>query len=343
MRQSRRHTGAMFGAIASALAIAPLAPACAEESFSGKTIFFLVSSDAGGGYDVYTRLLARHMGRHISGEPTTVVQNMPGGGGLRVAQYIYSVAEKDGTKIGNLRASNMLDSVLGIRGEDLDPTKFNWIGNMAGDTDVCSFWRTSGVRKFDDLLNKEVLVGASGKGAQNYMFASAINHVLGAKMKIVLGYKGMGDRILAMERGELQGNCGMNASSLTSLQGDRLASGELIPVVQSGSKPYPALKDVPLTNSYAKTPEQRRILDVIFNQMDIARTFALPPGTPAAIVDQMREAFSKSMEDPQLLADAQKQKLDITPTSGQGVSQVISDMAAISPQLKKDVRAAIGN
>ena len=322
-KQDRRRRVVRMAAIVT-LIMGGSCAAEAQESFAGKTLFFLVSSDTGGGYDIYTRLLARHMGRHIKGEPTAVVQNMPGGGGLRVAQYIYSVAEKDGTKIGNLRASNMLDSVLGIRGEEIDPGKFNWLGNMASDTDVCSFWRTSGVTKFEDLFNKEVLVGASGKGAQNYMFASAINNVLGTKMKIILGYKGMGDRIIAMERGELQGNCGMNASSLTSLQGERLKSGDIVPVVQSGVKPYPALKDVPLTKSFAKTDEQRRILSVIFDQMDIARTFALPPGAPAGVVAQFRTAFMDSMKDPQLLADAEKQNLEITPSSGEEVAKIMA-------------------
>lgn len=338
-----RGLGALAGAAAGAIAAIASGSASAAETFEGKTIFLLVSSDAGGGYDVYTRLLARHIDKQLPGKPTTVVQNMPGGGGLRVAQYIYAVAEKDGTKLGNLRASNMLDSVLGIRGADIDPRKFAWIGNMAGDTDVCSFWRTAGVKSFDDLRNKEILVGASGKGAQNYMFASAINRVLGTKMKIVLGYKGMGDRIIATERGELQGNCGMNASSLASLQGERIASGELVPIMQSGMRPYPAFKDVPLTRSFATSDKQRDVLDAIFSQMEYARTFALPPGTPETIVKTMRAAFDDTMKSPELLADAAKQKLDVLPSTGDEVAAEMTRMASISEETKKEVREAIGN
>lgn len=343
IKHQRQRTLRSLASATLAAAVIACGPSLASESFEGKTIFFLVSSDAGGGYDVYTRLLARHLDKHITGKPTTVVQNMPGGGGLRVAQFIYAVAEKDGTKIGNLRASNMLDSVLGIRGADIDPRKFAWIGNMASDTDVCSFWRTSGVKTFDDLRKKEVLVGASGKGAQNYMFASAINHVLGTKMKLVLGYKGMGDRIIATERGELQGNCGMNASSLTSLQSDRLASGELIAVAQSGMRPYPTFKDVPLTRTFATTDKQREILDAIFSQMEFARTFALPPGTPPGIVEQMRTAFDATMKSPELLADATKQRLEISPSSGAEVEAEMKKMSSMNEEFKKEVREAIGD
>jgi tripartite-type tricarboxylate transporter receptor subunit TctC len=320
-----------------------LGAARADDLFAGKTISLLASSAPGGGYDSYTRLLARFIGKYIPGKPTVVVQNMPGGGGLRVAQYIYSVAEKDGTKIGNLRGSNMLDSILNIRGGDIDPRKYEWLGNMASDTDICSFWHTAGVHSFADLQNKETLIGGSGKGAQNYSFPSAINHVLGTKMKIILGYQGMGDRIIAMQHGELQGNCGMNASSLTSLQPQLLSSGQLIPIMQSGTHPYPALKDVPLTQSFAKTDKQRKILTTIFSQMDIARTFATPPGTPRDRVEALRTAFMQALKDPDLIAQAKKEKLDLDPMGGDEVAKVIADMADIDAALKQEVRTAIGS
>jgi tripartite-type tricarboxylate transporter receptor subunit TctC len=314
----------------------------APVSFAGKTITLFISSDNAGGYDSYSRLLARHIGRYIPGNPTVIPQNMPGGGGLRVAQYIYSVAEKDGTKVGNLRPSNMLDAVLGIRGGEIDPEKFEWIGNMSSDTDTCSFWHTAGVKTFEDLRNKEVLVGASGQGAQNYSFPKAINYVLGTKMKIILGYQGMNDRMLAVERGELQGNCGVNAASLVALQKKFVDSGELIPVIQSGTHPFPLLKSVPLTQSYAKTDEQRTLLLAIFSQMDIARIFALPPGTPKNIVETFRTAFNAAMQDKTLIAEAQKQTLDLDALDGSGVAKVVAQMAGLSPELKKKAREAIG-
>lgn len=332
----------LAAALAASQSLVP-ALAYAEDFYEGKTVSLLVSSDTGGGYDSYSRLLARYIGKYLPGHPTVVVQNMPGGGGLRAAQNVYSIAPKDGTTIGNLRASNMLDSILDIRGGDIDPTKFEWLGNMASDTDVCSFWKDSGVKSFDDLKNREVLLGGSGKGAQNYSFPSAINHVLGTKMKIILGYKGMGDRIIALQHGEIQGNCGMNASSLTSLQSQLLANGQLVPIMQSGMHPYPALSHVPMTQSFSMTDNQRKILDTIFSQMDIARTFAAPPGTPEERVDLLRTAFMVAMSDPALIEEAKRQKLDLNPMSGTDLAKVIADMAGIPPELKKEVRAAIGS
>lgn len=330
-------------AIAGALAIAaPLAAAQAEDFYAGKTISMLVSSDTGGGFDTYSRLLARHYPKHIPGSPTIVVQNQPGAGGLRAAQILFT-SPADGLRIANLRASNLLDSILEIRGKEINPTAFEWIGNMASDTDLCSFWHTAGVKTFEDLKQKEILVGGSGKGAQNYSFPSAINSVLGTKMKIILGYKGMGDRILALERGELQGNCGINSSSMMALHPELIKEGKLIPIMQSGLRPYSAFPNVPLTQSFAKTEREKQILVTIFSQMDIARLFAAPPKTPADRMKILREGFMKSMEDPALIAEAKKLRLDLDPMSAEEVAKTVSGMANIPDDLKAEVRAAIGS
>lgn len=326
-------------AFAAGLSLSSAAVA-APPFYAGKTINLTVSSDTGGGYDTYSRLLARHLPQHIPGKPLIVVQNMPGGGGLRSAQFLYEVAEKDGTALGNIRASNVLDAVLGIRG-DIDVSRFEWIGNMTSDTDVCSFSQASGVRTFEDLRKKEVIVGASGKGAQNFSFPNAINHVLGTKMKIVLGYKGAADRILAVERGELQGNCGINASTITSSWPQLLAEGKLVAVTQSGLKPYSALPKVPMTQSFAKTDEQRKILDAIFGQMAIARMYALPPGASKDRVAILRKAFMETMADGALKEDAKKTKVDLDPDSGEQVAKIVADLAALPDALKKKAKAAI--
>jgi tripartite-type tricarboxylate transporter receptor subunit TctC len=317
--------------------------AIGAEFYAGKTIDIVVSSDTGGGYDTYSRLLARHLSQHVPGKPSIVVQNMPGGGGLRSAQYVYNAAPKDGTALGNIRASTMLDAALGIRGGKIDPTKYEWVGSLASDTDVCSFWHTAGIHKFEDLKKKEVVVGASGKSAQNFSFTNAINNVLGTKMKIVLGYKGAADRILALERGELQGNCGINGSTLASSWPQLIAEKKLIPVVQSGLKPYTAFAKVPLTQSFAKTDEQKKILNTIFSQMDVARTYAFPPGTPKARVTEISKAFVATTKDPKFLADAKKVKVDIDIRSGEDVNAIMRDMMELPAELKKKVRTAIGS
>jgi tripartite-type tricarboxylate transporter receptor subunit TctC len=328
----------MAGSLAT---LAAVSGAAAQDFYAGKTISMLVSSDPGGGFDTYSRLLARHYPKYIPGNPTIVVQNQPGGGGLRAAQQIFT-ATPDGLRIGNLRASNLLDVILGIRGAEIKPTAYEWIGNMASDTDLCSYWHTAGVKTFEDLRNKEILVGGSGKGAQNYSFPSAINSVLGTKMKIIIGYKGMGDRILALERGELQGNCGINSSSMMALHPQLIAEGKLIPIMQSGLRPYSAFPNVPLTQSFAKTEREKRILVTIFSQMDIARIFAAPPKTPADRMKILREGFMKAMADPDLIAEAKKQRMDLDPMDHAEVAKIVADMANIPDDLKKEVRDAIG-
>lgn len=330
----------MLGAALTTLA--SMSGATAQDFYAGKMISMLVSSDPGGGYDTYSRLLSRYYPKYIPGAPTVVVQNQPGGGGLRAAQQIFT-ATPDGTRIGNLRSSNLLDAILGIRGAEINPTAYEWIGNMASDTDLCSFWHTAGVKTFEDLRNKEILVGGSGKGAQNYSFTSSINNVLGAKMKIILGYKGMGDRLLALERGELQGNCGTNSSSIMALHPQLIAEGKLIPIMQSGLRPYSAFPNVPLTQSFAKTEREKQILVTIFSQMDIARIFAAPPKTPADRMTLLRDGFMKAMKDSDLIAEAKKLRMDLDPMDHAEVAKVVADMANIPEDLKKDVRAAIGD
>lgn len=332
-------------AAAAALMLQLVAPGAvrAADYYAGKTLILIASSEPGAGYDSYARLLARHIQKYIPGAPAIVVQNEPGGGGLRVGEVIYSIAEKDGTKVGNLRASSLLDSILGIRDADIDPNKYEWIGSMASDTDLCSYANTAGVHSFADLQNKEIIVGASGVGAQNYSFPNAINHVLHTKMKIILGYKGMGDRIIAVERGELQGNCGINASSMISGYPELITEGKLIPIMQSGLHPYSAFPNVPLTQSFATTEEEKRILVTIFSQMEIARVFAAPPGTPQAQVAILRKAFMRAMNDPELTGEAKGMRLDLNALSGENVAKVVADMSNLPPALKVQVRAAIGD
>jgi tripartite-type tricarboxylate transporter receptor subunit TctC len=317
--------------------------AYAEDFYSGKAVAFVASGDPGSAIDGYTRLLARYIQKYIPGAPTVVVENEPGAGGLRVAQDTYAVAVKDGTKIGEIRASAMLDSILDMRGGEIDPNKYQWIGNMASDTDLCSFWYTAGVHSFEDLTNKEVIVGSSGEGAQNYAFPNAFNHILHTKMKIIVGYKGVPDRILATERGELQGNCGMSSSSIISQYSQLIADGKLIPIMQSGLHPYPALPNVPLTQSFATTDNQRRILMTIFGQMEIQRMYAAPPGTPKDRVEILRKAFMQALNDPGLIDEAKKLRLGLNPMSGEEVAKAVAEMSDLPVELKAEVRAAIGD
>jgi tripartite-type tricarboxylate transporter receptor subunit TctC len=332
----------VFGLTLAAVAtVLSSGPGVAADFYAGKQLKIVIGSDVGGGYDTYGRLLGRHIAGQIPGKPSTLVLNMPGAGGLKSVQYVYTVANRNGTEIANIRASNMLDAVLGIRGKEIDPAKFNWIGSMAADTDVCLFTKASGIRTFKDMLTKETTVGGTGKGAQAFSFPNSINHVLGTRMKIILGYKGTGDRVLAMERGELSGSCGINGSTFIAVLGRQFKEGSLIPVVQSGLAPNSRLKDVPLTLSYAKG-EQRDVLEGVFSQMQIARPYAGPPEMAADKLAILRKAFDATMKDAKFLAEATKVKVEISPTDGAGAAEIIARMTRMSPDLRKKVRAAIG-
>ena len=334
---------ARIACVSVALGIAVLqAPeARAEDFYSGKTLTILNSGDAGGGFDTYTRILARHLGKYIPGNPTIVIKGVPGGGGLRAAQQLF-VAPKDGLTIGNLRSSNVLDSILGIRGAEVSMADYNWLGSMGSDTDICSFWHTAGVKTLDDLRNKEIIVGASGKGAQAYSFANAINQILGTKMKIVLGYKGTQDRFLALERGELQGNCGIYASSIASVNMQLVESGKLIPVVQSGLTPSPAFPKVPLTQSFATNDRDKKLLIALFSQMEIARVFAAPPGVPRDNVGILRKAFAGALADPELLAETRKLGSEPQLVSGERVDQIVREMNELPKELKDTLKNLVG-
>jgi tripartite-type tricarboxylate transporter receptor subunit TctC len=325
--------------IGSAMIVA--APAAAADFYAGKTITILNSSDVGGGFETYTRILAKHLPKYIPGAPSIVVQSIPGGGGLRAAQQLYGTAPKDGTTIGNMRSSNVLDAILGIRGAEIKPAQYNWLGSMGSDADVCTFWHTSGIRTFEDLRNKEVVVGASGKSAQNFSFPNAMNHILGTKMKIVLGYKGMSDRMLAVESGELQGNCGIYASSLASLHMPLIQSGKLIPVVQSALTPHPQFPDVPLTQSFAKNAEDKALLTALFSEMDIARLFAAPPNTPSDKVAILKAAFEKALSDPELIAESASLGGAPNLITGERVTQIVQGMLDLRPDLKAKLRSLI--
>jgi hypothetical protein len=235
----------------------------------------------------------------------------------------------------------MFSAILGIAGEEIDPTKYAWIGSMASDTDVCSFWKTSGIRTFQDMQTKDSVIGAPGKSDQAFTFPNAINRVLGTRMKIVLGYKGTGDRLLALERGELTGSCGINGSTMKSVAAKPLEDGSLIPVVQSGLTPSAAFPNLPLTLTYAKTDAQRQILEPIFSQMAIARAYAAPPGLAPERVAELRAAFWNTVNDPELKSDAAKANIEISPMRGEAVQALIAKLAATPAALKPKIAAAI--
>jgi tripartite-type tricarboxylate transporter receptor subunit TctC len=325
-------------AAATALAVIPAAMAWAQspaEFYKGKNVDLMVGYSAGGGYDVYARMLGRYIGKHIPGNPTVVVKNMDGAGSLRLANALYNAMPKDGTVFGTVARGAAFDPLLGNKAAQFDASKFNWIGSANDEVSVCVAWHTSGITKIEDTFNKELVVGGTGPSADTDQFPRIVNGVLGTKMKIVTGYPGGNDVSLAMERGEVQGRCGWSWSSVISTRKDWYDSKKINVLVQLSLNKHPDLPNVPLILDLAKTPEQKQILTLVFARQALGRPFLAPPGIPQDRVDALRKAFMDTMKDPEFLAEAEKAKLEITPISGEEVQKIVVQAYKVDPAIAK--------
>lgn len=332
-----------YGFVVVAMALAPSAVHAQSEAdfFRGKNVNLGIPSDAGGGYDTYVRLLARHYQKHLPGNPNMVPQNVPGGGGLVQANRLFNTEPKDGTVIGLVRASVLYEGVFGNPQAKFDGRKFAWLGNLNADRDTCIFWHTTGIESPKDFYGKEVLVGATGTGAMSFSFPTVYNDVLGTKFKIIMGYKGTADRVLAMERGELQGACGLTTGTFRATLEQPYKEGKLKLATIAGLSNDPNFPDAANILDEAKRPEQRQALEFLFAQMEIGRAMAAPPGTPAARIETLRKGFDATVKDPEFLADAEKLKLDISPISGANTAAVVEKFYATPPDVVKKVRGAL--
>lgn len=295
------------------------------EFYKGKTIELIVGYSAGGGYDTYARLLARHMGKHIPGNPTIVVKNLDGAGSLKAANHIYNTAAKDGTVFGTIGRGAPFDPLFGTPEAQFDAAKFTWLGSANNEVSVCVAWHTSGVKSIEELRTKELVVGGTGPSADTDQFPRIVNGVLGTKFKIVTGYPGGNDISLAMERGEVQGRCGWSWSSVMSTQKSWYDEKKIIVLVQLSGAKHPDLKNVPLIMDLAKTPEEKQILNLVFARQALGRPYMAPPGVPADRAAALRKAFMDTMVDKEFLADAEKQKQEIAPTSGEEVQKILDE------------------
>lgn len=315
---------------ATAIALTPLPAASAQNAppfYQGKQIELDINSSVGGGYDLYARLLARHMGKHIAGNPTIVPKNMVGASGLRLANWLASAAPRDGTVIGAVSRATAFEPLLGNKAAQYDGTKFAFIGSGNDEVSVCVTWHTSGVATFAEALKKEVTVGASGGiGDDTYQFPALLDRMFGAKFKIVRGYPGGNEINLAMERGEVQGRCAIPWSTVKATRRDWIDDKKANFLMQFSLAKHSDLPNVPLVTDLAKTDEQRKILKLIFGRQVMGRPFALPPGVPKARVAELRKAFDETMVDKDYLADAAKMKLEVKPVSGERIERLIDDI-----------------
>src|SRR5712671_5538057 len=272
--------------------------------YKGRQINWILSAGAGGGYSQYARAFAPYFSEHIPGKPNIIIQNMPGGGGIRAMQYLSSVAPKDGTTIGLVHSSVPYAPLYGIRGANFDPRRMNWIGSINSATGICVSWTASGVTKWQDLFDKQFIVGGTGAGSQMETMPAMINKLFGTRIKIVSGYKGGNDVYIAMERGEVHGRCGGLKSSIKSTRSDWFPQKKVSVPVQIALTRDPEFGDTPALVEFAKDERTKQILELVLSPMSMDRPILLPPGTPLDKVAAMRKAFHAAMNDPGFIAEA---------------------------------------
>jgi tripartite-type tricarboxylate transporter receptor subunit TctC len=333
-------------ALAAALmAVLPASIAAAQspaDFYKGKILEFYIGYSVGGGYDLYARTVARHLGKHIPGNPTVVPKNMEGAGSLRLANWMYRVAPKDGSVIATIGRGTGFDPILGQQGAQFDGNKFTWIGSANNEVSVCVSWNaTSGITKFDDLLTKEMTVGGTSMSADTDQFPRVLNGVLGTKLRIVSGYPGGNDVVLAMERGEIKGRCGWSWSSVISTHKAWLDDNKMTVLAQLALQKHPDLPNVPLITDLAKTDEQKQILKLIFARQVMGRPYLAPPGIPADRAEVLRKAFMETMADKDLLADAEKAQLEITPVAGADLQKLVAEVYQTPAEVEKKAAAVL--
>lgn len=318
----------LLPATIAALSLVAVPRAPADDFYKGKTITFVVGFSAGGGFDTYTRLIARHFAKHVPGNPNVVVENKTGAGSLIAANYIYNQAPKDGTVIGNWIGPIVLQQVLGNKAAKLDGRKLGWLGVPTADSGVCALTKASGINTMDDWFKSKRLVkiGTTAPGSTTDDVPKLVQAALGLPMNLVQGYKGTAKIRLAAESGEIDGGC-WAWESIKPTWAKGLQSGEVHIVLQTIEKSHPELKNVPLAIQYAKTAEARALLNVANGPYaQAARPYSVPPGIPQDRLRLLQKAFMDTLRDPALLADAKKSRVDIDPTDGPTVAKLMAGL-----------------
>jgi tripartite-type tricarboxylate transporter receptor subunit TctC len=306
--------------VASALPAGSQTPA---EFFAGKTVTISVGYTTGGGYDIYARALAPSYGKLLPGKPTVIVKNVPGGGSLKLATYLQSAAPRDGTEFGTIARGVPVEELLGGTKTGFDPIAVNWIGSMNNEVSICAVMTSTGVKTLADLKTKELSFGTQGKGSDSELFAVFVRNLFGLKGKVVSGYPGTQESILAMERGEVDGNCGWSWTSAKQLRPQWIKDGTMTIYLQLALTKHPELPNVPLIADLVKTPEEKAQVELVVSRQTMGRPFVAPPGVPADRVAAMRKAFIDAMADPEFVALAERAKLEINPVSGEEVQRLV--------------------
>ncbi len=303
--------------------------------YRGKTVTLLVGYSAGGGYDQYARLLSRHLGRFIPGNPSVIVQNQPGAGSVLSANTLFNSSPKDGTVIGTFARGLPAEELLGSEGVQYKSAQFNWIGSMNEEVSICITRSDSPVKKFEDLYRTSMKIGGTGPGADTDFFPKFLNGLLGTKFDLATGYPGGNDINVAMERGEVQGRCGFSYSSLVSTRPQWVKDSFITILVQMALKKHPDMPNVPLVTDLARTPEEKQLMMVVFSRQTMGRPFAAPPGVPPERVAALRTAFDRAIADKQLTDEAAKADFELNPATGEEIQDIIAQVFKTPPDQVK--------
>ena len=329
-QQSRLVAAALLSA-ATSLAPLPAQAQSVEEFYRKTPVQLLIGFPVANAYDTYGRAVARHLGKHIPGNPAVIPVNRPGAGSLTAANFLYNAAPKDGATIAHFNRSVALEPLMGNTAAKFDGRKFTWLGSVGNEVSLCVGWHTAAVKTWSDLLTTEFVAGAAGLGADSGIFPTVLKNLFGAKIKIITGYPGGGEMSIAMERREIDGRCGWSWSGVKSSKPEWLSGKQINILVQLGLQKSPELPDVPLIIDQATTDDQRAILKLVFSRQEFAWPFAAPPDIPADRAQALRAAFAATLADPEFLEDAKKIQIDVSPVSAAAVDRLIGELYA-SPE-----------
>ena len=331
--------GAAFGAaILAALVPRESAAQAPADVFKGKDLRILIGFPPGGGYDLYGRLVARHYGKQLPGQPNVISQNMPGAGSVLVANHLAHVAARDGTVLGTFASGVPAVPLLTPDQAKFDARELTWIGSVNTETQLDYMWHTAPVKTLDDAMRTEAIIGATGPGAATVDFPLMVKVILGFKYKLVLGYKGSAEIDLAMERGEVHGVGGLTWTSVSTTNAAWLRDKKINLIGQYGQTKHPDLPDVPLVIDLAKTPADRQALTLVFARQEMGRPFAAPPALGAERTALLRRAFDATMTNGDFLADAKKGQLPVLPLDGETMQKMVADLYATPPDVVERVR-----
>lgn len=310
-----------------------------EAFYKGKTVNFVVALAAGGGYDQYARTIARHLDRHLPGKPTVVVQNMTGAAGMRATNWMYTIAHRDGATFGMTQRSVMVEPLYGTKEATFDPTKFSWIASVNDEAYIAVTWKGRGIDSIKDAIDKEFPVAADGPASDDYTWPAVLNKVIGTKFKIISGYNGKAEQRLATRRGEVVGLIGWSWGALQGQEWDDYKAGNWKIIAHLGHGKHPDF-DAPSIFDYATTTEAKEVLDFLVGTLIVGRPVFGPPQIPADRLEALRSAFMATLKDPLFLAEAEKQKLEISPTHGAELAERVMRLYATPPEVVARTQAA---